>query len=124
MQVHSGPDEAHQLLEVGSHDEFAGLSTRINRDTTGINFDGQIHGCAGFIIGTEGKVSILHLSQRRFHRLNLLKIRIRRLQVNIEVSLVGDYEAFLFIEAGGGHLSYHLINRARIQKGEYNNEQS
>ena len=60
MQVHSGSDEAHQLRKVGSHDKFAASSTRVNLDTTVgfIDCDGQIYGCAGVVVDTEGITSV------------------------------------------------------------------
>ena len=55
MQIHSGPDEAHQLREVGSHDECAPMSTRTNNKITvgRIDPDGQKNGCIGVTVVTD-----------------------------------------------------------------------
>ena len=72
MQVHSGPNEAHQLHKVGSHGKSAASSTRVNLDTTvgHIDYDGQIYGCVGVIVDTEfPKASLAGMSKHLQHEL-------------------------------------------------------
>ena len=65
MQIHSGPDEAHQLRKVGSHDECAFKDTRINFETTvgRIDFDSQKSDSVVVIVVTDNISAQCLLSQ-------------------------------------------------------------